>query len=136
LQDAHMLKAEMLNTIYLRNNGSAGFEMKTLPQEVQYAPVYSMQTFDINNDGKKDVIIAGNNAWTRVRFGRHRSNHGVVLAGDGRGNFRYIPQYESGLDFRGDVRSMELISTKGKTELFVGVNDGPLQVYEVNNQKK
>ena len=58
--------------------------MKPLPAEAQYSPVYVMQTIDVNNDGKKDVIIAGNNAWTRVRFGRHRSNHGIVLAGDGK----------------------------------------------------
>ncbi|HUQ65210.1 MAG TPA: VCBS repeat-containing protein, partial [Flavitalea sp.] len=133
LKDAGQYKAEMLQTIYLQNNGDAGFIMKVLPKEVQYSPVYVMQTIDVNNDGKKDVIIAGNNAWTRVRFGRYRSNHGIVLAGDGKGGFSYVPQYESGLNIRGDVRSLELITVKGKKKLLFGVNDAPVQLYNVNN---
>jgi enediyne biosynthesis protein E4 len=104
-----------------------------LPKEVQYSPVYVMQTIDVNNDGKKDVIIAGNNAWTRVRFGRHRSNHGIVLVNGGQGKFTYVPQYESGLNIRGDVRSLEMINVKGKKKLLFGVNDAPLQLYDVNN---
>ena len=92
-----------------------------------------MQTIDVNNDGKKDVIIAGNNAWTRVRFGRHRSNHGIVLTGNGKGGFRYVPQYESGLNIRGDVRGLETINVKGKKKLLFGVNDAPAQLYDVNN---
>ena len=123
----------MLSSVYLQNYGNSGFDLKWLPREIQYAPVYSMQTFDVNADGKKDVIIAGNNAWTRVRFGRHRSNHGIALVGDGKGGFRYVSQSESGLDIRGDVRSMEMINSNGKKKLFVGLNDGPLTVYDVNN---
>jgi enediyne biosynthesis protein E4 len=133
LKQAKMHEAQLLSTVYLQNNGSNGFELKTLPEEVQYSPVYVMQTIDVNNDGKKDVIIAGNNAWTRVRFGRHRSNHGVVLTGDGKGHFTYVPQYESGLNIRGDVRSLEMINVKGKKKLLFGVNDAPLQLYHLNN---
>ncbi len=133
LKQAKTYEAQMLSTIYLQNNGGDGFEMKPLPGEVQYSPVYVMQTIDVNNDGKKDVIIAGNNAWTRVRFGRNRSNHGVVLTNDGKGNFTYVPQYVSGLNIRGDVRSLGMINVKGKKKLLFGVNDAPVQVYDVNN---
>ena len=132
LKDAKMYKAEMLETVYLQNNGEAGFKKIALPKEVQYSPVYVMQTIDVNNDGKKDVIIAGNNAWTRVRFGRHRSNHGTVLINDGKGGFSYVPQYESGLNIRGDVRSLEMIGVRGKTKLLFGLNDAPAELYEVN----
>jgi enediyne biosynthesis protein E4 len=132
LKDAKKYEAQLLSSVYLQNNGSGGFEVKALPKEVQYSPVYVMQTIDVNNDGKKDVIIAGNNAWTRVRFGRHRSNHGIVIAGDGKGNFTYVPQYESGLNIRGDVRSLEMINVKGRKKLLFGVNDAPVQLYEVN----
>lgn len=133
LKDAGKYEAQTLSTVYLQNNGERGFQLKTLPNEVQYSPVYVMQTIDVNNDGKKDVIIAGNNAWTRVRFGRYRSNHGTVLTGDGKGNFKYVPQYESGLNIRGDVRSLEMINAIGKKKLLFGVNDAPMQVYDVNN---
>jgi enediyne biosynthesis protein E4 len=133
LKDAKKYEAQILSSVYLENNGNDGFELKPLPKEVQYSPVYVMQTIDVNNDGKKDVIIAGNNAWTRVRFGRHRSNHGTVLVNGGQGSFTYVPQYESGLNIRGDVRSLEMIDVKGKKKLLFGVNDAPVQLYEVNN---
>jgi hypothetical protein len=133
LQDAGMYKAEILSTIYLQNNGKSGFERKVLPYEAQYSPVYVMQTIDVNKDGKKDVIIAGNNAWTRVRFGRHRSNHGIVLTGDGKGGFTYMPQYESGLKIRGDVRSLEIVNAKDKQKILFGVNDSPVEIYEPGN---
>jgi enediyne biosynthesis protein E4 len=136
LKEAQKLEAQMLSTVYLENDGNSGFKIKTLPPEVQYAPVYSMQTFDVNNDGKKDVIIAGNNAWTRVRFGRHRSSHGILLLGGNNGVFTYVPQYKSGLVIRGDVRSMELVSSGGKKKLFIGLNDAPLNVYNLNNQNR
>jgi hypothetical protein len=136
MKGAEKYDAQMLKTVYLQNDGAAGFSLKSLPAEAQYAPVYVMQTIDVNGDGKKDVIIAGNNAWTRVRFGRHRSNHGIVLVGDGSGNFKYVPQYESGLDIRGDVRSLELLHSPGKEKLLFGLNDAALQMYEVSHQKK
>lgn len=132
LKDAKMYKAEMLETVLLMNNGAEGFALKRLPIEAQIAPVHIMQTIDVNGDGKKDVIMAGNNAWTRVRFGRHRSNHGVVLTGDGKGNFNYVPQYQSGLNIRGDVRCAEAITEHGKNRILFGVNDAAMQVYDVS----
>ena len=65
---------------------------------------------DINKDGKKDLILAGNNSWTRIRYGKYSANHGIVLTGDGKGNFKYMPQYESGLSVRGDVRSIAQVN--------------------------
>ncbi|MBL7699123.1 MAG: VCBS repeat-containing protein [Chitinophagaceae bacterium] len=132
LKDAGVLKAEMLSTVYLQNDGGS-FSIKNLPVEAQYSPVHVMQTIDVNGDGKKDVIIAGNNAWTRVRFGRHRSNHGIVLLGDGKGNFTYLPQYESGLDIRGDVRGLEIVNAGNRQKVLFGLNDSQVKMYDVNN---
>ena len=59
-----------------------------------------------NHDGKKDILLAGNNEWTRIKFGRYCANHGVVLLGNGKGDFKYATQTESGLNIRGNVRSL------------------------------
>ncbi|WP_226805078.1 VCBS repeat-containing protein [Agriterribacter humi] len=129
LKDAGVLNVEILSTVYLQNNGDSGFVMKSLPQEVQYAPVYAMASADFNADRKKDIILAGNNAWTRIKFGRYRANHGIMLMGDGKGGFDYAPQYKSGLKLRGDARSMEFIHVGSKDLLTVGMNNAPIVSY-------
>ena len=123
LKDAGLLKAETMQTVYLENQGSKGFTLHTLPVEAQYAPVYAIATTDINHDGKKDMLLAGNNTWTRIKFGRYSANHGIVLLGNGKGDFTYAPQTESGLNIHGNVRSLQLIQS-GKTQnIIAGIND-------------
>ncbi|HVU59027.1 MAG TPA: VCBS repeat-containing protein [Puia sp.] len=125
LSDAGVLKADCMETVVLENRGKEGFVKKPLPVEAQYAPVYAIRAGDVDGDGKKDLILAGNNSWSRIRFGRYKANHGVVLKGDGHLGFSYMPQWKSGLDIRDDVRSMEWVGPK----LMVGGNDAPLRAY-------
>ena len=94
-----------------------------LPLEAQYAPVYGIVATDINHDGKKDMLLAGNNTWTRIKFGRYTANHGVVLLGDGKGGFTYVPQAKSGLNIPGNVRSLNLIRSGKSENIVTGIND-------------
>jgi enediyne biosynthesis protein E4 len=132
LKDAGLLKAEITASVYLQNNGVAGFTVKTLPLEMQYAPVYAMAAIDANGDGKQDIVAAGNNIWSRIKFGRYSANHGMVFTGDGKGNFAYAPQYTSGLNISGQVRSLQAIETGKKMQLIFGLNNAPVQTYKVN----
>jgi len=124
LKDAGLLKAETMQTVYLENQGSKGFIQHTLPLPAQYAPVYSILLQDLNNDGKKDILLAGNNSWTRIKFGSYNANHGVLLEGDGKNGFTYIPQSASGLSLRQNVRSLQLIHTGKTKKIIAGINDG------------
>ncbi len=126
LKDAGPLQANLLNTVWLQNKGEAGFVLHQLPQEAQYGPVYAIVAVDVNKDGHKDLVLGGGNAWTRIRFGRYRAGHGVLLLNDGKGNFTYVPQAASGLSARGDVRSAVEV---GKNTLVFGVNDKPAAIY-------
>jgi enediyne biosynthesis protein E4 len=117
---ARTLNASLMETVYLENKGNQ-FVLHRLPAEAQFAPVYSSVITDFNGDGKKDILLAGNNTWTRIKFGRYSANHGVVLAGDGKGNFKYVPQQFSGLKIRENIRSAALLSDR---KILLGVNDG------------
>ena len=77
----------------------------------------------MNADGKKDILLAGNNTWTRIKFGRYSANHGVVLLGNGKGDFTYVMQTESGLNIRGNVRSLQKIKTGKSESIIAGIND-------------
>jgi hypothetical protein len=103
--------------------------MKELPMPAQYAPVYAMAATDLNKDGKLDLVLAGNNSWTRIKFGQFKANHGQVYMGDGKGNFTYLPQPQSGLNIREDVRSLQLIRD-GDMQVFIfGINNAALRQY-------
>lgn len=127
LKDAKVLKAEILETVYLENTGK-GFALKQLPIEAQFAPVYAIASLDVDQDGKKDLVLAGNNSWTRIKFGQFTSSNGTLLKGDGKGQFTYVPQWKSGLNIKGNVRSLELISSgkKNGNQLIFGVNNAPV----------
>lgn len=74
----------------------------------------SMQLLDANRDGKKDLVLAGNNSWARIKFGQFTGSKGTMIIGKGNGKFEYVPQWKSGLNIRGDVRSMQMISNKSQ----------------------
>jgi hypothetical protein len=134
LKDAGILKAENMQTVYLENVGANGFALHSLPVQAQYAPVYAIAVADLNNDGNKDLILAGNNTWTRIKFGRYSANHGVVMLGDGKGNFTYVPQNESGLNIRDNVRSMQAISVGKNVEVICGSNDAQVKLINQNTK--
>jgi hypothetical protein len=134
LKGAGFLKAEMMQTIYLENKGRQGFMPKKLPEEAQYAPVYAIATLDVNHDGKMDLVLSGNNSWTRIKFGRYRANHGEVFLGDGKGNFTYVPQSKSGLNLREDIRSCQVVFCGKKINILFGANNAPVQCYTLNGK--
>ena len=85
--------------------GPENLQMADLPKEAQYSPVFAINQMDFNNDGKADLLLCGNNSHAKLRLGKFDANYGVLLAGDGNGNFHYITQNESGFNIWGDVRS-------------------------------
>ncbi len=131
LQQAMVHQATQLATLYLHNNGKGAFEVRPLPSEVQLSPIYATLAEDLNHDGRPDLILCGNNAWTRIKFGRYRANHGLVLINDGKGNFSTMPQQGSALHLRGDVRSMALVHGKGQVQLLVGMNNDSVRRYKL-----
>ncbi|MDQ2657462.1 MAG: FG-GAP-like repeat-containing protein, partial [Bacteroidota bacterium] len=124
-KDTPFLFANKFQSVVLVNTGNR-LEMVDLPVQAQFSPVYSILKTDANNDGWDDIILTGNLTQTRVRFGRYDANHGMLFLGNGKCEFTYAPQYESGLRLRGDVRSAVHI----KDLLIFGVNSDSIQVYK------
>jgi hypothetical protein len=101
--------------------------LRELPIEAQYAPVHSITIADLNKDGNKDVVLAGNNSSTRIKFSRYNANRGAVFLGRGNGHLEYLPQFLSGLGIKGDVRSSVLLDDV----LFFAVNNQPVVSYRL-----
>ncbi|MEA5140832.1 VCBS repeat-containing protein [Arcicella rigui] len=126
LDGAEKLLANDFKTSYFSMDAQGKFIEKSLPLEVQFAPIHAIQVMDFNNDGVKDLILAGNQNITRLKMGKYDANYGVVLQGNGKGEFTYIPQKKSGLQLKGDVRSVILVNRN----LIFGINQSVLKVYQ------
>lgn len=118
-------------SIYLENNNGT-FVAKPLPQLSQISSINKFIVDDINDDGNLDVVLAGNLYNPEVETPRNDASFGLLLEGDGAGNFSAKTMMESGLKIVGDVRDMELISIKGKKHILVAKNDDQLQLIKVN----
>lgn len=125
LSDAQRLSVNYLQTAYFALDAQGRFVEKPLPVQAQYAPVCAITSLDYNQDGHRDLLLAGNMNQARLRFGKADANYGTLLQGDGKGQFTYVPQSKSGLQVKGDVRS---ILTVNQTLLF-GRNQQAVQAY-------
>ncbi|MDO1447078.1 VCBS repeat-containing protein [Rhodocytophaga aerolata] len=131
MKGAGHLTANQLQTTLFITNAQGKFEEKPLPIEAQFAPVHTLISFDYNQDGKKDLLLAGNIQHSRLRFGKYDASYGTLLQGNGNGQFSYVPQGNSGLKLSGDVRSSIML---GNSILF-GINGEQVKAYQVKGIK-
>jgi hypothetical protein len=130
LRGANHLQANNFQTTCFLSDGSGKFKEKPLPVEVQNSPIFTINVIDYDHDGNIDLLLCGNINKARLRFGKYDANYGMLLKGDGKGNFNYIPQQQSGFKIKGDVRSVLEINQK----LLIGVNQSPLVAYQLNSK--
>ncbi|MGK0138123.1 MAG: hypothetical protein ACI9DJ_001579 [Algoriphagus sp.] len=128
LKTSSYYKAEHLKTTILLSQKDNSYSEAKLPQEVQYAPVYSFQVLDADKDGQQDVMLFGNNSHSKLRLGKADANYGIMLKGDGQGGFEYRKQAVSGLSVTGDVRSSLWINQ----HLLLGINGEKICTYKLN----
>jgi enediyne biosynthesis protein E4 len=114
--------------LLINDNGT--FRFKPLPTQAQLAPVYAIGIDDLNKDGKKDVILAGNNATMRIRIGKMDANHGVILLGNGQNEFEYLPQNQSKLWLNGDIKSCKTVRSKKDSFWVFSTNNASPQIYK------
>ncbi|QDK80349.1 RNA-binding protein [Spirosoma sp. KCTC 42546] len=127
LEGSSKLIANELKTTLFMNSPGGKLTEKALPLTVQESPIFTITSLDYDQDGRKDLLLCGNTAQARLRFGRADANYGLLLRGDGKGNFSAVPQQQAGFQLTGDVRS---VLTVGSNLLF-GINQQSLRTYQL-----
>ncbi|MEJ7682956.1 MAG: hypothetical protein WKG06_34890 [Segetibacter sp.] len=128
LVKARTVNIKTLQSIYLPNDGNKKFTIKALPQHAQISAINGMVAEDIDKDGNKDLIIAGNFYPLRVSLGPLDAGLGLVLKGNGKGEFKPMTYEQTGLNISGDVRNLINVRTKENSLFLAGKNNGKLQI--------
>ncbi len=131
LERATVLKFSEPQSSILLNNGSGGFQRKPLPMAAQVSPVFGIQVTDVTKDKVPDIIIGGNLFAVKPEVGRYDALHGLVLKGDGKGNFIPLDFYESGLKIMGEIRHIEIVNSKGKKMIAFVRNNDSIKFYSI-----
>ena len=120
------------SSIFINDGGK--FIQKDLPKAAQAAPVEALESVDVNGDGNLDLLVAGNNYNNRVESGWVDGLNGLVLLGDGKGNFK--EEKFSGFYVPGNAKNIQDITVDGKPCFIVGINHGKVQLFELNKAQK
>ena len=131
LKDALILKANWLKSSYIENKGKGIFEIKELPIQAQFAPIFGMIAQDFDQDGNLDVLVTGNDFAAEVSVGRNDALNGLLLKGKGNGSFEAISLENSGYCVTGDAKSLvKIMSPKGQLLTVTSQNKSLLRFFE------
>ena len=134
LKDALILRANYLKTSYVENLGEGKFKIKELPMQAQTAPIFGMLAEDFDNDGSLDVLMVGNDFGGEVSVGRFDAFNGLLLKGNGKGNFKSTRLPESGFAVLGDAKGLVRLSNpQGKPLLMATQNRAELKTFKLSN---
>ncbi|MEM9719815.1 MAG: VCBS repeat-containing protein [Bacteroidota bacterium] len=126
-----VLEASYLLSSYIENLGNGQFSVHPLPKEAQFAPIFGLETGDFNEDGHLDVLCTGNYYPTEVITGWYDAHKGLVLYGNGKGDFTPVSGVSSGYLVEGDARSLgSLPIGKEYVAHIATTNDGKLKVFK------
>ena len=117
-----VLETNHLASTYFENLGNGNFTARPLPREAQFAPIYGMEVLDFDDDGNLDLLAIGNDRYTEVISGWYDAQKGLLLRGDGKGNFSAMPPSKSGFFVEGDGRSLIRMMTQGGNLFIAGMN--------------
>jgi hypothetical protein len=119
------LKAMEMRTVLFENKEGKKFVLRALPIQAQFAPVFASAVFDFDRDGRKDLLLCGNQSGTRIKFGKYDANTGFLFRNEGNMRFSFVQPQQTGLYLRGDVRSVA-VAREGR-QIYFGIHGGAVQ---------
>jgi len=131
LDTALHYQAQLFESVVLLNKGSGAFEVRKLPPFAQISPLMDALVQDFDSDGHVDVLLVGNFYAVETQTPRLDAGKGLLLKGDGKGDFTAVPLRKSGFVADGNVKSLLLLNIEGAPCVVVGKNQGQPAFYQI-----
>lgn len=132
IQKSLHLQATLFSSVVVMQTGAYTFSVQKLPLSAQFTPIYALCTADINQDGKLDLLLGGNNFSASPYFGTYDAGKGLVLLGNGKGNFTPLGMQTSGINVPGEIRTIKSVATPEKPLFIFGINNDKPVFYTLN----
>jgi hypothetical protein len=128
IKAANRFECHTLESGFLINDGTGNFNFRPLPRIAQIAPIQGFAFADFDHDGQTDLAIAQNFYNPQFETGPYAGGTGLLLKGDGKGNFTPLHTRDSGILLRGDPRGLHAIDldNDGALDLICPLNNGPM----------
>lgn len=130
IEKSQKLSATLFENSYFENIDNKGnFKRSALPGALQFSSLKCSGLIDMNHDGLKDIILAGNYYESNIELGRYDADFGTVLVNSHSG---LLHGEMKKLSFDGQVRKIEQILVNGRECYLVAFNNGPLRLISFN----
>lgn len=130
LQGGHQLSANIFHSCWIETLGNRKFVLHPLPTQAQLAPVYGIAVNDFNQDGNIDIVLNGNEFSMSPPLGRYDALNGLVLQGDGKGNFSPLSILKSGLYVPGNGKALAQLVVRNKLTIAASQNASRLKLFQ------
>jgi hypothetical protein len=130
LKDATVLSAEELTTDVFLSSSELTYYKAQLPVQAQFSNTYAILVDDFNDDKNPDILLGGNMYESKPEVGIYDASYGVLLKGDGKGSFVFMPVMESGIKIDRAVRQIIKVPTPEGAKIIVANNNDKAQIFQ------
>ncbi|HEY0456880.1 MAG TPA: VCBS repeat-containing protein [Verrucomicrobiae bacterium] len=136
MSTAKKLQVTWLESTVFLNRGDH-YEARALPVEAQFSPAFGICVADFDGDGSEDIFLSQNFFAVDGDTARYDAGRGLMLAGDGKGNFRAMPGQSSGIKVYGEQRGCAAADydSDGRVDLVVTQNGAETKLYHNDGAK-
>jgi hypothetical protein len=114
------------------NTGDNRFTVQKLPTELQLSSVNAVYCTDLDEDGKQDIILGGNEYGFLPQFDRLDAGMGAVMLNKSGGRFKLLNRVESGMEVNGQVRDIQKLKGGNAGYILFLRNDMYPVLFKVN----
>jgi len=135
LDKAIRLDAYELRTCVFLSDGKGGFTKKPLPVEAQFSTTNALLAGDFDGDGLPDLLLGGNFYESKPEVGIYDASYGLLLKGNGKGDFLPVPPRRSGFLVKGQIRDFGLLKTSKGPLLLAPLNNDTLRMFTCTKKR-